>query len=110
VVVAFRRHTLLPLHYCLYVLQPSIPHLTRSALHRCLQRHGISRLPDIEGDKLNRPLFHDRCQIGNLLIPLFRFHEPPFIVCVYFSVLRFFEKVNEEADRTRSVRNLLVGL
>ena len=45
-VVAFRRHTLLPLDDCLYALQPSIPHLTRSALHRCLQRHGISRLPD----------------------------------------------------------------
>ena len=40
-VVAFRRHTLLPLDDCLYALQPSIPHLTRSALHRCLQRHGI---------------------------------------------------------------------
>ena len=49
-VVAFRRHTLLPLDDCLYALQPSIPHLTQSALHRCLQRHGISRLPDIEGD------------------------------------------------------------
>ncbi len=28
-----------------------MPHLTRPALHRCLQRHGISRLPEIEGDK-----------------------------------------------------------
>ena len=43
VVVAFRRHTLLPLDDCLYALQPTIPHLTRSSLHRCLQRHGISR-------------------------------------------------------------------
>jgi hypothetical protein len=51
-VVAFRRHTLLPLDDCLYALQPSIPHLTRSSLHRRLQRHGISRLPDIEGDLL----------------------------------------------------------
>jgi transposase-like protein len=51
VVVAFRRHTLLPLDDCLYALQPTIPTLTRSSLHRCLQRHGISRLPDIEGDK-----------------------------------------------------------
>ena len=50
-VVAFRRYTLLPLDDCLYALQPSIPHLTRSALHRCLQRHGISRLPDLEGNK-----------------------------------------------------------
>ena len=49
--MAFRRHTLLPLDDCLYALQPSMPHLTRSSLHRCLQRHGISRLPDVEGDK-----------------------------------------------------------
>ena len=47
-VVAFRRHTLLPLDDCLYALQPSISHLTRSALHRRLQRHGISRLPDVD--------------------------------------------------------------
>jgi transposase len=45
VIVAFRRHTLLPLDDCLYALQPTIPHLTRSSLHHCLQRHGISRLP-----------------------------------------------------------------
>ena len=51
VVVAFRRHTLLPLDDCLYALQATIPHLTRSSLHRCLQRHGISRLPEVEGDK-----------------------------------------------------------
>ena len=41
VVVAFRRHTLLPLDDCLYALQPTIPHLTRSSLHRCLQRTGF---------------------------------------------------------------------
>ena len=51
IVVAFRRHTLLPLDDCLYALQATIPHLTRSSLRRCLQRHGISRLPDIDGDK-----------------------------------------------------------
>lgn len=50
-VVAFRQHTLLPLDDCLYALQPSIPHLTRSSLHRCFQRHDISRLPAIEGDR-----------------------------------------------------------
>ena len=51
IIVAFRRHTLLPLDDCLYGLQPTIPHLTRSALHRCLQRHGISRLPEMTGDR-----------------------------------------------------------
>lgn len=50
VIVAFRWHTLLPLDDCLYPLQPTIPTLTRSSLHRCLQRHGISRLPEVEGD------------------------------------------------------------
>jgi len=57
VIVAFRRHTLLPLDDCLYTLQATIPHLTRSSLHRCLQRHGISRLPDIEGDKPTKKQF-----------------------------------------------------
>ena len=51
VIVAFRKHTLLPLDDCLYALQPTIPHLTRSSLHRCLQRHCIGRLPEVEGDK-----------------------------------------------------------
>jgi hypothetical protein len=55
--VAFRQHTLLLLDDRLYALQPSIPHLTRSALHRCLQRHGIARLPDVEGDKQKRQKF-----------------------------------------------------
>ena len=41
--MAFRKHTVLPLDDCLYALQPTNPHLTRSSLHRCLQRHGISR-------------------------------------------------------------------
>jgi Integrase core domain len=56
-IVTFRRHTLLPLDDCLYALQSTIPHLTRSALHRCLKRHGISRLPAIEGDKPQKKKF-----------------------------------------------------
>ena len=57
VAVAFRKHTLLPLDDCLYALQATIPHLTRSALHRLFQRHGISRLPEVEGDKTARKAF-----------------------------------------------------
>jgi hypothetical protein len=41
----FRRRTLLPLDDVLGCLKDTIPNLSRSALHRCLQRHGISRLP-----------------------------------------------------------------
>jgi hypothetical protein len=69
VIVAFRRHTLLPLDDCFYALQPTIPSLTRSSLHRCLLRHGISRLPEVEGDKPSRKKF-DRCPIGYFHIDL----------------------------------------
>src|SRR5215210_4120009 len=57
IVIAFRRHTLLPLDDCLYALQATISHLTRSSLHRCFQRHGISRLPEVGGDKPVRKKF-----------------------------------------------------
>ncbi|NPD67826.1 hypothetical protein HPQ61_13870, partial [Acetobacteraceae bacterium] len=59
IIVAFRRHTLLPLDDCLYALQATIPYLTRSSLHRCLQRHGISRLPDVTGDKPDKQKFKE---------------------------------------------------
>jgi transposase InsO family protein len=57
IIVAFRRHTLLPLDDCLYALQATIPHLTRSSLHRCLQRHGISQLPQVEDAKAKKRKF-----------------------------------------------------
>ena len=56
-IVAFRKHTLLALDDCLYTLQATIPHLTRSALRRCLKRHGINRLPEMTGDKPPRKTF-----------------------------------------------------
>lgn len=55
--VTFRKHTLLPLDDCLYALQANIPHLSRSSLHRCFQRHDISRLPEVSGDKPSKKKF-----------------------------------------------------
>jgi len=49
--VLFRKHTLLPLDDCLYTLQDTIPHLSRSSLHRLFQRHGINRLPEVSDKK-----------------------------------------------------------
>jgi len=57
VCVAFRKHTLLPLDDCLYALQASIPHLTRSSLHRLYQRHGISRLPSMKSGPEQKKTF-----------------------------------------------------
>jgi transposase-like protein len=60
IAVAFRQHTLLPLDECLYALQETIPHLSRSALHRCFQRHGVSRLPlSDEGQSVPKKKFKD---------------------------------------------------
>jgi transposase InsO family protein len=57
VVVEFRRRTLLPLDDVLGCLREAIPTPSRSALHRCLQRHGISRLPRGEEKASKRKRF-----------------------------------------------------
>jgi transposase InsO family protein len=56
-IVACRKHTLRPLDDCLYAVQATLPHLTRSALYRCLQRHGINCLPDMESDNAAKKKF-----------------------------------------------------
>jgi transposase InsO family protein len=57
IVVEFRRRTLLPLDDVLGCLRETIPKLSRSALHRCLARHGISRLPQGEAKASKRQRF-----------------------------------------------------
>ena len=44
-IVVFRKHTRLPLNASLAHLKPRIPALSRSTLHRCLKRYGVSRIP-----------------------------------------------------------------
>ncbi len=58
-IVEFRRLTLLPLDDVLGCLKDSIPKLTRSSLHRCLERHGISRLLESEEKASKRGRFAD---------------------------------------------------
>lgn len=48
--MTFRQQTVLLLGDRLYSLQASLSHLTRSVLHRCSQRHDISRLPNPHTD------------------------------------------------------------
>ncbi len=56
-IVEFRRRTLLPLDDVLGCLRDSIPKLTRSSLHLCLERHGISRLPESPDQAFKRGKF-----------------------------------------------------
>jgi hypothetical protein len=55
--VAFRRHTWLPLDAGRYAWPATLPQLTRSARQRCLQRHGISRLPDMASEQPGEKTF-----------------------------------------------------
>ena len=72
IAVAFRQHTQLPLDDCLDALQETIPHLSRSALHRLSQRHGISRLPAPEPAE-KKEKFTD-CPIGYLHVDFAEVH------------------------------------
>ncbi|CUW42937.1 transposase [Brucella vulpis] len=56
-IVALRVQARLPLDDVYIALKDVIPHLTCSSLHRCLQRHGISRLP--KGDREKPKKFKD---------------------------------------------------
>ncbi|WP_137753691.1 IS481 family transposase [Sphingopyxis sp. L1A2A] len=50
-IVALRVQARLPLDDVYIALKDVIPQLTRSSLHRCLHRHGISRLPKADREK-----------------------------------------------------------
>jgi hypothetical protein len=50
-IVVFRKRTRFPLNDCLARLKPMIPALSRSALHRCLKRYGVSRVPKGQREK-----------------------------------------------------------
>ena len=65
-IVAFRKHTRLPLNACLAHLKPRIPALSRSALHRCLKRYGVSRIPRGLAEK--PPKFNPGAQSGHFTI------------------------------------------
>jgi hypothetical protein len=57
IVVEFRRRALPPLDAVLGCLRESIPKLTRGALHRCLARPGLSRLPKDDENASRRGSF-----------------------------------------------------
>ena len=109
IVIAFRRHTLLPLDDCLYALQTTIPHLTRSSLHRCLQRHGISRLPQVEGDTPDKRKFKPY-PIGYFHIDIAEVRTEEGKLYLFVAVDRTskfaFVELHEKADRPTAVRFL----
>jgi hypothetical protein len=98
-----RKHTLLPLDDCLYALQATIPHLTRSSLHRCLQRHGISRLPEVTGDKPAKKKFK-AYHIGYFHIDIAEVHTEEGRLYLFVAIDRTakfaFAQLHEKATRS----------
>jgi transposase InsO family protein len=109
IVVALRRHTLLPLDDCLYALQPTIPHLTRSSLHRCLKRHGISRLPQVEDAGAAKRKFK-AYPIGYFHIDIAELRTAEGRLYLFVAIDRtskfVFVALHEKADRPTAVRFL----
>jgi hypothetical protein len=64
IVVEFRRRTLLPLDDVFGCLRETIPKLSRSAVHRCLARHGISPLPSSQETAAKRGRFAETHREG----------------------------------------------
>jgi transposase InsO family protein len=102
-IVAFRKHTLLSLDDCLHALQATLPHLTRSALHRCLQRHGMSRLPDMAGDKPQKKRFKPY-PIGYIHIDIAEVHTEEGKLYVFVAIDRTckfaYAELHSEAIKT----------
>ena len=89
--VEFRRRTLLPLDDVLGCLRETIPALSRSALHRCLARHGISRLPRSEEKASQRKRFAETT-IGYVHIDVCELrlaHGKPFMFLAIGRVSKF---------------------
>src|SRR4029077_10934295 len=109
IVVAFRRHTLLPLDDCLYALQATISHLTRSSLHRCLHRHGVSRLPQVDGDAPDKRKFK-AYPIGYFHIDIAEVRTEEGKLYLFVAIDRTskfaFVELHEKADRLTAVRFL----
>lgn len=59
IICAFRTKTLLSLDDCYVALKDEIPALSRSNLHRCLQRHGLSVLPKESTQTTKRKQFKE---------------------------------------------------
>src|SRR5262249_44366952 len=105
----FAGTTVLPLDDCLYALQPTIPHLTRSSLHPCLKRHGISRLPQVE-DEVSPKRKFKAYPIGYFHIDIAELRTAEGKLYLFVAIDRTskfaFVALHEKADRPTAVRFL----
>ncbi|GHT95800.1 hypothetical protein FACS1894122_13630 [Alphaproteobacteria bacterium] len=85
--VAFRKHSLLPLDDCLFALQKTIPHLSRSSLHRLFQRNNISVLPQKAAKKRVKQKFADY-EIGYFHVDITEIYSEEGKLCLFVAIDR----------------------
>ena len=83
-IVVFRKHARLALNDCLERLKPLIPKLSRSALHRCLKRYAVSRIPG-GGAKTLRGREGDR-ELGVVTLRAVALPETGEDACLLFAI------------------------
>ena len=87
-------------------LPSTIPNLSRSSLHRCIQRHGIIRLLEIEGDKPAKQKFK-AYPIGYFHIDIAEVRSKEEKLYLFVAIDRTsnlaFVPLHEQADRSTAV-------
>jgi transposase len=74
IICEFRRVTKFSLDDVFIALMDEIPKMTRSSLHRCLQRHGLSRLPKEDATQKEKKKFKEY-HIGYVHIDISEVHS-----------------------------------
>lgn len=101
-ICAFRRKTQLPLDDCYIALKKYIPALSRSNLHRCLKRFGLSRLPK-ENKKPDKKPFK-KYEIGYFHIDICEAHTSEGRAYLYVAVDRTCKYVYVEIHLSPTAR------
>jgi transposase-like protein len=102
-ICTFRTKTQLALDDCYIALKDSIPTLTRSNLHRCLKRHGISVLPK-DDDQSKRSTFK-KYEIGYFHIDICQVATAEGKVYLYVAIDRTSKYVYAEIHDNQTMHN-----
>lgn len=105
-----RRHLRLPLDDLYIVFKPRIPALSRSNLHRCLQCHGLSRLPPEEDGKAPQRKAFKAYPIGYLHVDITELRSEQGKHYLFVAVDRATKYVYAELHDRMTAGNALVFL
>jgi len=88
IICEFRRVTKFSLDDVFIALKDEIPKMTRSNLHRCLQRHGLSRLPKEDVAKKEKKSFKEY-HIGYVHMDISEVHTQQGKACMFLAFFKY---------------------